>query len=112
MENNEKLVKCPFCGSTASIGVDADCDGYQGRLVVLPFAVYTEVWSAEPFKDGKPRRGRVTVFEADEDGAYAFWVSFSPEPLSAEFLRADVGKTVFLTREEAEAALKEAKKNA
>lgn len=77
----------------------------QGRLVVLPFAVDTEVWSAEPFKDGKSRRGKVTVFEADEDGAYAFWASFSPVPLSAEFLLADMGKTVFLTREEAEKTL-------
>lgn len=32
---NYILEKCPFCGSTASVGVDADCDGYQGTIGVF-----------------------------------------------------------------------------
>lgn len=35
MMNDKPLGKCPFCGSTASIGVDADCDGYQGSIGVF-----------------------------------------------------------------------------
>lgn len=77
----------------------------HGRLVALPFSVGTEIWSAEPFKDRKPRRAKVTVFEVDDDGAYGFWCSFNPEPMSAEFLVEDIGKTVFFSCEEAEKAL-------
>lgn len=29
------LDKCPFCGSTASVGVYADCDGYLGTIGVF-----------------------------------------------------------------------------
>ena len=72
---------------------------------VLPFPVGTTIWSAEPFTDGRPRDGMVTVLEVEERGCYAFWASFSPEAVSAEFLVRDIGKTVFLTREEAEKAL-------
>lgn len=32
---NYILEKCPFCRSTASVGVDADCDGYQGTIGVF-----------------------------------------------------------------------------
>lgn len=74
----------------------------EGRLVVLPFAVGTEVWSEEPFVDGKPRVGTVVGFEVHENGAGVFWASFGPEAISAAFLVADVGKTVFLSKEEAE----------
>lgn len=32
---NYILEKCPFCGSTASVGVEADCDEYQGTIGVF-----------------------------------------------------------------------------
>lgn len=35
MNDNIKLGKCPFCGSSASLGVDADCDGYQGTIGIF-----------------------------------------------------------------------------
>ena len=35
MMNDKPLEKCPFCGSTASIVVDADCDGYRGSIGVF-----------------------------------------------------------------------------
>lgn len=77
----------------------------QRRLAVLPFPIGTQIWSAEPFKDRKPRCAEVTVFEVDENGAYGFWCGFDPEPMSAEFLVEDIGKTVFFSREKAEKAV-------
>lgn len=29
------LVKCPFCGSTASVGVEPDCEDYLGTIGVF-----------------------------------------------------------------------------
>lgn len=72
---------------------------------VLPFPVGTAIWSAEPFTDGRARKGVVTVLEIAENGCYAFWASFSPEAVSGEFLVRDEGKTFFLTKEDAEKAL-------
>lgn len=76
----------------------------KGCLVILPFPIGTEIWSAAPFTDGRAREGVVTVLEIAERGCYAFWASFSPEAVSAEFLVGDEGKTFFLTKEDAEKA--------
>ena len=78
----------------------------QGRLVVLPCKVGTTVWSSEPFVDGQPRDGDVVEINIDEHGVVLV-VNFDPEPVTAFFNISDFGKTVFLTREEAEQALKE-----
>jgi len=73
----------------------------QGRLVTLPCEVGTEVWSALPFTDNVPRKGYITAFLVGENGAYSFYVSFDPEPVSTEFLMQNIGKTVFFTLAEA-----------
>lgn len=59
------------------------------------------VWSAEPFTDGRVRSGGIVQIEFDEDGFCGFWVSFDPEPCSAEFIDEDIGKKVFFNEEEA-----------
>lgn len=74
----------------------------QNRLAVLPCEIGTEVWSAAPFVDNVPRRGYITAFVVGEKGVYSFYVSFSPEFVSAEFLVSNIGKTIFFTQAEAE----------
>lgn len=78
-------------------------------VVVLPFKVGDAVRSAIPFTDGKIREGYISVFLVDEDGVYSFYASFGVEPISAEFLIDEIGKTVFFTKEEAEKALEKRK---
>lgn len=79
----------------------------EGRLLVLPCKVGDTVWSAGPFVDGKIRAGNVVEINVDSLGFCGFWASFCLEAVVAEFIKDDFGKTVFRTREEAEAKLKE-----
>lgn len=82
-------------------------DGEEnGLLARLPYKVGNDVWSSEPFKDDKMRHGNITIVMIDENGFYGFWCAFDNESISAEFIADDIGKTVFLTPEEAEQALK------
>ena len=82
---------------------------FANDVIVLPCKVGDTVWSALPFTDGKIREGYISVFLVDENGVYSFYASFGIEPISAEFLIDEIGKTVFLTREEAEKALEKRK---
>ena len=72
----------------------------ENRLIVLPHKVGDTVWSAEPFKDGKPRKGSIVQINIDAGGFCGFWVSFNPEPVTAEFTLEEIGKTVFFTHPE------------
>ena len=83
----------------------------ESCLVVLPCKVGDTVWSAEPFKDGKLREGSIVQISIDEDSVCGFWAGFDPEPVAAAFASEDIGKTVFLTCEEAQAALRKDAQN-
>lgn len=78
------------------------------RLIILPCKVGDTVWSGEPFVDKRIREGVIVQINIDAYGFCGFWASFNPGAIAAEFIKEDIGETVFFTREEAEAALKEA----
>ncbi len=88
--------------------VDADKDG---RLVVLPCKVGEKLWVIG--RDNMPREMALEVPDirtvcTDEDNLCMSTCNRKPDGFCAYRLRndgADVGKTVFLTREEAEKAL-------
>ena len=92
---------------------EADKDG---RVVVLPCKVGGTLWVTG--RDSVPREMRLEAPDirtacTDEDNLCMSTCSRKPDGFCAYRLRndgADIGKTVFLTREEAEAAL-EAKKD-
>lgn len=74
-------------------------------VIIPPVKVCQPIWTVASFSDGIIREGYITELSFDEDGLFSFWTSFGKIPMSAEFLADDIGKTVFLTREEAEKAL-------
>lgn len=73
--------------------------------IISPVKVDQPIWTAEPFTDEVMREGYITMLECDDNGLFGFWTSFGEIPLSAEFIAEDIGKTVFLSREQAEKAL-------
>ena len=75
------------------------------ELVQADELVGRTIWSSEPFKDGEIKDGSVIGYEVYEDEVNLF-VNFDPEPLSASFSMSDLGKSWYLNRKEAEAALK------
>ena len=79
----------------------------ENGVIVPPVKIGQSIWTAENFTDNVPREGYITVIEYDCNSSYDFWTSFGKIPLSAEFSFEEIGKTVFLTREEAEKALAE-----
>ena len=81
----------------------------ENGVIVPPYKIDTTIWTNEPFTDGIVRDGDIIAFEVMRNGISEIVVNFDPVPLTASFLIEDVGKTVFLTREEAEKALKEQK---
>ncbi len=84
----------------------------ENGVIVPPVKIGQSIWTAENFTDNVPREGYITVIEYDCNSSYDFWTSFGKIPLSAEFSFEEIGKTVFLTREEAEKALEEREDNA
>ena len=88
----------------------------EGRVVVLPCKVGGTLWVTG--RDNVPREMELKVPDirtacTDEDNLCMSTCSRKPDGFCAYRLRndgADIGKTVFLTREEAEAALEAAKK--
>lgn len=88
-----------------------------GRVVVLPCKVGDTVWVTG--RDNVPREMELEAPDiravcTDEDNLCMSTCNRKPDGFCAYRLRndgADVGKTVFLTREEAEKALEEAKRD-
>lgn len=88
--------------------IDADA---SGRLVVLPCKVGDTLWVTG--RDNVPREMELEAPDirtvcTDEDNLCMSMCNRKPDGFCAYRLRndgADIGKTVFLTREEAEAAL-------
>lgn len=92
--------------------IDADA---SGRLVVLPCKVGDTLWVTG--RDNVPREMELEAPDirtvcTDEDNLCMSMCNRKPDGFCAYRLRndgADIGKTVFLTREEAEAALEATK---
>lgn len=84
------------------LGDDYDLDHLR-KLVQIDQLIGKDVWSADPFQDNKPRDGGVVGYEVYSDAVNLF-VNFDPVPMTAYFSLEDIGKTVFMTREEAEEA--------
>lgn len=83
----------------------------DGKIVRIPFMPGTTVYNSSLFKDGKIREGGIIEIRVDEYGVCGFWVSFDPEPMTAEFILEDIGKEVFFSKEEAEKYLSKRKEN-
>ena len=80
----------------------------QGRLIELPCAVGDTVWVVTRVFNGKEIVNSIGSRKIDGFIGNRFNPSFmiSKEPYRLNFVPSEFGKTVFLTREEAEAALK------
>lgn len=98
------------CGGISRVRVLAESDK-AGRLVVLPCKVGGTLWVTG--RDNVPREMELEAPDiravcTDEDNLCMSTCNRKPDGFCAYRLRndgADIGKTVFLTREEAEAAL-------
>lgn len=80
----------------------------QGRLVVLPCKVGDTVWFLSNVFNGKETVEKIARRKIDSIGGNALnpvWVT-SKEPYELRFHLSEFGKTIFLTREQAEEALK------
>lgn len=93
-------------------------DAYkEGRLLVLPCKVGGDLWAND--RDGKPRRMVLDTPDirchcAKEDNLCMVLCDSPKDGICAYRLKndgTDFGKTIFRTREEAEAKLKEAKRD-
>ena len=86
----------------------------DGRLVVLPPCTVvcgTTIWWADSNFHTDPIKCEVSSFGiyTGPDGDLQVWMNcyvYGSTPMSQSFRMSSIGKTVFLTREEAEAALK------
>ena len=80
----------------------------QGRLIELPCAVGDTVWVVTRVFNGKEIVNSIGSRKIDGFIGNRFNPSFmiSKEPYRLNFVPSEFGKTVFLTKEEAEAALK------
>ena len=103
-------------GMLKKYGIDHIWDIIQaeqdGRLVVLPCKVVcgTVIWWADSNFYADPIKCEVSSFGiyTGTDGDLRVWMNcyvYGPTPMSKSFRMSSIGKTVFLTREEAEAAL-------
>ena len=87
----------------------------EGRLVVLPPCTVvcgTTIWWADSNFHTDPIKCEVSSFGiyTGPDGDLQVWMNcyvYGSTPMSQSFRMSSIGKTVFLTREEAEAAIKE-----
>ena len=82
----------------------------EGRLVVLPCNVGDTVYLIDDIDCVFERESIVTEIEIDKDGA-TIMIQDEIPICSSGYNLSDFGEIVFLTREEAEKALKEMKKN-
>ena len=87
---------------------------HDGRLVVLPCRVVcgTTLWWADSNIHTNPVKCEVSSFGiyTGPGGELQLWMNcyvYGPTPMSRSFRVSSICKTVFLTREEAESALKE-----
>jgi hypothetical protein len=74
----------------------------QGRLVVLPLRPDTELWLND---NGIPQKAHITFFTVCGDEISMFIAIDKSSCTGDEYTYSDIGKTAFLSRAEAEAAL-------
>ena len=90
----------------------------QGRLIKLPCKVGDTVWDNDC---GRPCAYTITAFSFGECEEYicepvttkevVFYYANSSGSITGSFAESEIGKTVFLTKSEAEAKLKELRRN-
>lgn len=104
-EADERSMRRCITGYDEVIADNADFLLANGVFVV-PHVVDSPIWTREPFADGEMRQGNITAvtFGNKDEGIWSYWASFAGLPVSYEFIEDDIGKTVFLTREDAETA--------
>ena len=94
-----------LCGGFDRLRELAEADK-DGRYVVLPCKVGDKVYCLDR---GKSIEAKVISYTVDETGAWMFTVEIYDQKADTSYYRvmetAKIGKTVFLTREEAERAL-------
>ncbi len=109
--------KCDNCEITTSVcqklGEYEDLEE-QGRLIKLPCKVGDTVWDNDC---GRPCAYTITAFSFGECEGYicepvttkevVFYYANSSGSITGSFAESEIGKTVFLTKSEAEAKLKE-----
>lgn len=83
---------------------------FKKGIVFLPIKVGQSIWTAYPFVDGVIREGYITCIYITNDGIDYYGVSYKGIPLADVFSPEDIGKTYFLSKEEAERSLKGNKK--
>lgn len=76
----------------------------ENGVMISPIKIGTTVWTNEPFNDGVIRDGGVVAMMYSKGGVDEIYVDFSPEPLTAVYYVEDIGKKIFLFKEEAEKA--------
>lgn len=100
LENGNYVPKAPLYTMCDNLGNYEDLEE-QGKLLKLPCAPGHPVWK---IKNGKISKWVVSTIKIEESG-----VSFCNTVYICDI--SDFGKTVFLTKEEAEAALKELRRS-
>ena len=83
---------------------------FKKGIVFLPIKVGQSIWTAYPFVDGMIREGHITCIYLSYDGIDEYGVGYKGVPLADAFSPEDIGKTYFLSKEEAERTLRENKK--
>lgn len=107
MTERERLIELIRKCDIMSIPTDGFIEGFADYLlehgVYLPTVkIGTTIWTNKPFKDGIIRDGDIVALVFDEDGVSECYVNFDPEPYTGVFSIEEIGKTVFLSKEEAE----------
>lgn len=103
---NELLKSCGYVDEQFS---ERLADFLLENGIIVPRAkVNQSIWTDDQFVDGIPHEGHVTSIKIT-NGYNAYYCSFDEFPVSFAFVDDDIGKTIFLTREEAEKALEKEK---
>lgn len=77
---------------------------FKKGIIFLPIKIGQSIWSAYSFVDGAIREGHVACIYIS-DGIYEYGVNYKGTPLVDTFSPKDIGKTYFLSKEEAERIL-------
>ena len=86
----------------------------QGLLLWLPCKVGDTIWYVDEDDDEYPIEleiGTLEISKNDNDNEYTWYYAYNDDGDKYGFIDSDFGETVFFTKEEAEAKLKEMEKN-
>lgn len=79
----------------------------QGRLICLPCKVGDTVWYIDEDDDNYPLEFIITKIDVEENDYLRYHAREKDNCGKIGFIKDDIGKTLFLTKEEAEQALKQ-----